>query len=144
MARLTIPLTIDEWNERGKEYLPGRLGIEILTVGPDEVRARMRVERSVCAWNGFLHAGAVVSLADTCCGYATVRNLPADAEGFTTIELKSNFVGTTLEGDVNCVATPIHRGRTTQVWDAEVRAATSGKAIARFRCTQMILRKKES
>ena len=139
MARLTMPQTVAEWNERGKEYLPGHLGIEILAVDPDEVRARMRVERSVCAWNGFLHAGAVVSFADTCCGYATVRNLPDDAEGFTTIELKSNFLGTTLEGDVICVAKPMHKGRTTQVWDAEVAAQNTGKTIAHFRCTQMIL-----
>ncbi len=143
MARLTIPQTFAEWNERGREYLPGHLGIEILAVEPDEVRARMHVERSVCAWNGYLHAGAVVSLADSCCGYATLRNLPEDAQGFTTIELKSNFLGTTLDGDVLCVAKPAHRGRTTQVWDAEVRAERSGKTIAHFRCTQMILRKKD-
>ena len=142
MARLTIPQSVAEWNERGRQYLPGHLGIEFLAVEPDELRARMRVERSVCAWNGFLHAGAVVSLADTCCGYATLRNLPGDAEGFTTIELKSNFLGTTLEGDVLCTAKPAHKGRTTQVWDAEVRAGKTGKAIALFRCTQMILRKK--
>ena len=140
MARIAIPQTVAEWNQRGKEYLPGHLGMEILAVEPDEVRARMRVQRSVCAWNGFLHAGAVVSLADTCCGYATVRNLPEDAEGFTTIELKSNFLGTTLEGDVICVAKPMHKGRTTQVWDAEVKAERTGKTIAHFRCTQMILR----
>ncbi len=142
MARLAIPQTVAEWNERGREYLPGSLGMEILAVEPDEVRARMRVGRGICAWNGFLHAGAVVSLADTCCGYATVRNLPEEAAGFTTIELKSNFIGTTPEGDVTCVATPVHKGRSTQVWNAEVRAEKTGKTIAHFRCTQMILRKK--
>src|SRR5258706_5567534 len=96
MARLAIPQSVAEWNERGREYLPGRLGMEILAVEPDEVRARIRVERGVCAWNGFLHAGAVVSLADTCCGYATARNLPEDAEGFTTIELQSHLIGSHL------------------------------------------------
>ena len=139
MEKLTIPQNLAEWNARGREYLPGHLGIEILAVAPDELRARMRVERSKCAWNGFLHAGAVVALADTCCGYATVRNLPEGAAGFTTIELKSNFFGTALEGDVGCVARPVHKGRTTQVWDAEVTADGSGKQIAQFRCTQMIL-----
>ena len=142
MTRLAIPRTVAEWNELGREYLPGHLGIEFLSVEADEVRARMRVERKISASNGYLHAGAVVSLADTCCGYATVRNLPEDAEGFTTIELKSNFIGSTLEGDVTCAATPVHKGRTTQVWNAEVRAEKTGKAIAHFRCTQMILRKK--
>jgi uncharacterized protein (TIGR00369 family) len=139
---MTIPQTVAEWNERGRDNLPGHLGIEIVAVEPDAVRARMPVARRLTAWGNFLHAGAVVSLADTCCGYATIRNLPEDAEGFTTIELKSNFFGTALEGDVLCVAKPAHKGRSTQVWDAEVRAAKTGKAIAQFRCTQMILRKR--
>jgi uncharacterized protein (TIGR00369 family) len=140
MERVIVPQSLAEWNERGKDYLPGHLGMECLAVEPDEVRIRMPVELRKCAWNGFLHAGAVVSLADTACGYATLRNLPDDASGFTTVELKSNFLGTTLEGDVTCVARPAHRGRTTHVWDAEVSSDTSGKTIALFRCTQMILR----
>jgi uncharacterized protein (TIGR00369 family) len=140
MERLSVPQCLAEWNERGLEYLPGHLGTEVLGVAPDEVRMRMRVERRKCAWNGLLHAGAVAALADSACGYATVRNLPEDATGFTTLELKANFLGTTLEGDVVCLARPAHRGRTTQVWDAEVRAETTGKTIALFRCTQMILR----
>lgn len=141
MTKVTIPQTTAEWNARGREYLPGHIGMEIVSVDADAVQARMRVQRSLCAWNGYLHAGAVVSFADTCCGYATVRNLPEDADGFTTIELKSNFFGTALEGDVTCIATPVHKGRTTQVWDAEVKSEKTGKTIARFRCTQMILRK---
>ncbi len=140
MERLTIPQSVAEWNARGRDYLPGHLEMEVLAVEADEVRIRMPVDRRKCAWNGFLHAGAIVSLADTSCGYATVRNLPEDAQGFTTIELKSNFLGTVLEGDVVCVARPAHRGRTTQVWDAEVRAAANDRTIALFRCTQMILR----
>jgi uncharacterized protein (TIGR00369 family) len=140
MQRPSLPRDLAEWNRRGKDYLPGHLDMECLAVEPDEVRMRMSVDQRKCAWNGFLHAGAIVSLADTACGYATVRNLPEDASGFTTIELKSNFLGTTLEGDVVCVARPVHRGRTTQVWDAEVRAEQTGKTIALFRCTQMILR----
>ena len=140
MARLHIPQDAAEWNRIGQEYLPGTIGMEILSVDADALRARMRVEKRLCASNGFLHAGAVVTFADTCCGYATVHNLPEDADGFTTLELKSNFFGTTLEGDITCVATPVHKGRTTQVWDAEVRAEKTGKTIARFRCTQMILR----
>ena len=140
MERLAIPRTLAEWNERGKDNLPGHLGIEILEVEADAVRARLPVRRNLTAWNNFLHAGAVVTLADTCCGYATVRNLPPDAKGFTTLELKSNFLGTALEGDVTCVARPVHRGRTTHVWDAEVRSEKTSKTIAFFRCTQVILR----
>ena len=140
MDRLKIPQSIAEWNERGRDNLPGHLGIEILEVEADAVRARMTVKRSLTAWGNFLHAGVVVSLADTCCGYATIRNLPGDAKGFTTLELKSNFLGTALDGDVTCVARPLHKGRTTHVWDAEVRSEKSGKTIAFFRCTQVILR----
>ena len=140
MERMTIPRDVAEWNERGRDNLPGHLGIEILAVEPDEVRARLRAERRLTAWGNFLHAGAVVSLADTACGYATIRNLPPDAKGFTTLELKSNFLGTALEGDVSCVARPVHKGRTTQVWDAEIRSEKNGRTIAFFRCTQMILR----
>jgi uncharacterized protein (TIGR00369 family) len=68
-----------------------------------------------------------------------VGNLPAQASGFTTIELKSNHLGTAREGTVDCVATPAHLGRTTQVWDAVVTHRESGRTIALFRCTQMVL-----
>jgi 1,4-dihydroxy-2-naphthoyl-CoA hydrolase len=135
------PTTAAEWTARGREYLPGHLGVEIVALEGDAVHARMRVTKNLCAPNGYLHAGAVVSFADTCCGYGCVRSLPQDASGFTTIELKSNFFGTALDGDVLCSATPVHLGRTTQVWDAEVKSEKSGKTIARFRCTQMVLRK---
>ena len=106
----------------------------------DEIRARMAVRKSLLAWNGFMHAGSVVTLADTACGYGTINSLPEDAVGFTTLELKSNFLGTATDGYVECVATPVHRGRTTQVWDAGVRVEGVDKTIAQFRCTQLILR----
>ena len=81
-----------------------------------------------------------VTLADTCCGYGTVRALPAGAAGFTTIELKSNFLATAKAGDtVGCVARLVHGGRQTQVWDAEVVNRSRGKTMALFRCTQMML-----
>ena len=139
MARIQIPETLDAWNRFGKNYLPGHMGLEILSVGSDELRARMEVRQNVCAPNGFLHAASVVALADTACGYATINSLPEGADGFTTVELKTNYLGTALEGHLSCVARIQHRGRTTQVWDAEVRADATGKTIALFRCTQMIL-----
>ena len=89
--------------------------------------------------NGFLHAGSVITLADTSAGYGCIANLPEEATGFTTIELKSNHLGTTLDGTLDCVARPVHLGRTTQVWDATVTHRESGKTLALFRCTQMIL-----
>lgn len=139
MTQPTIPSTPAEWNARGAETFPGYIGIEITESTPDVVRARMPIAKRLHAPNGFLHAGSVITLADTCCGYGTVMNLPDGAMGFATIELKSNFLGTALEGDVTCTARPVHRGRTTQVWDAEVRSESSGKTIALFRCTQQIL-----
>ena len=89
--------------------------------------------------NGFLHAASVIALADTSCGYGCVATLPQGASGFTTIELKSNFLGTAREGAIACRATPVHLGRTTQVWDAVVTLEGREKVIALFRCTQMVL-----
>jgi 1,4-dihydroxy-2-naphthoyl-CoA hydrolase len=89
--------------------------------------------------NGFLHAGSVVTLADTAAGYGCVALMPAGASGFTTVELKSNHLGTALDGTVEVRATPVHLGRTTQVWDSIVKHRETGKTIALFRCTQMIL-----
>ena len=121
----------------------GLLGMTFTKVEPDEVVATLEVRRALGARNGYLHAGTVVSLADTCCGYGTVRSLPAGASGFTTVELKSNMLGTAREGLVICTARPIHKGRTTQVWDAEVRRGSDNALIASFRNTQLILWPKE-
>lgn len=136
---IAIPQTLADWNAAGAEYLPGHLGIAFDKVEPQEVIARLPVRKLLTAWNGFLHAGAVVTLADTCCGYGTVKALPDGAAGFTTIELKSNFLGSTREGVIVCVARPLHQGRTTQVWDALVTPQGAAKPIAQFRCTQMVL-----
>ena len=97
------------------------------------------MQQSHLAPNGYLHAGSVITLADTACGYACVANLPQGAVNFTTIELKSNFLGTAREGVVACEAKAVHLGRNTQVWDALVTHVDTGKLIATFRCTQMVL-----
>src|SRR5262252_7513053 len=123
----------------GQGYLPGLVGVEILKVGEAGVESRLPVRKEVMAPNGFLHAATVVALADTSCGYGCVALLPEGARGFTTVELKSNFLGTATEGAIRCKATPVHLGRTTQVWDATVSVEGSGKTIALFRCTQMVL-----
>lgn len=135
----TSPRTHDDFKRFGDGHLPGHLGVEIITVGPKGVESRMRVRREVMAPNGYLHAASVVALADTSCGYGCVAALPEGARGFTTIELKSNFLGTARDGSVLCRATPAHLGRTTQVWDAVVSNEADGKVIALFRCTQMVL-----
>lgn len=123
---------------RQKGTLPDLLGVEILTVQPDCLHARMEIRPHHLAPNGFLHAASVVMLADTCCGFGCIANLPEGAESFTTIELKSNHLGTARDGWIECRATPVHRGRTTQVWDAIV-TTQDAKTIALFRCTQMVL-----
>ena len=132
-------MTPEHFRTFGAGYLPGLMGIEILSVAAAGVESRMAVRRELMAPNGFLHAASVIALADTSCGYGCVALLPEGAKGFTTIELKSNFLGTAREGSILCRATPVHLGRTTQVWDAVVtNEATEGR-IALFRCTQMVL-----
>ena len=131
--------TPESFNQFGATFLPGHLGIVITEVGPGRLAAEMKVTPNLMAPNGYLHAGSVVTLADTCAGYGCISNLPEGAQSFTTIELKSNHLGTAREGTVSCVATAVHLGRTTQIWDATVIDAASGKTIALFRCTQMII-----
>lgn len=127
------------FNERGRENLPGLLGIVFTSVEPGEVRSELTVRKELLAPNGFLHAATVVAIADTSCGYGCIANLPPGASGFTTIELKSNHLGTALEGVIDCVARPVHVGKTTQVWDATVTRRDTGRTLALFRCTQMVL-----
>lgn len=126
--------------ERQKGALPDHLNLEWLEARPGFVRGRLVVQAHHMAPNGFLHAASVIALADSGCGYGCVISLPPGASGFTTIELKSNFLGTARIGEgVACTARLFHGGRTTQVWDAEVTNENSGKAMALFRCTQMVL-----
>jgi uncharacterized protein (TIGR00369 family) len=139
MGKLRDGISIAEMNQWGTEYLPGHLGVEILEVGEGTMRSRMVVQKIHIAPNGFLHAASIVALADTTCGYATVAHLPPGASSFTTIELKSNHLGTVREGAIACVATAQHLGKSTQVWDAVVSDEATGKTIALFRCTQMVL-----
>jgi 1,4-dihydroxy-2-naphthoyl-CoA hydrolase len=139
MSLLRPGISIEVLNERGSEYLPGYLGIEIIELAPNTLTSRMPVKKLHVAPNDFLHAASIVALADTACGYATLAHLPEGAQSFTTIELKSNHLGTVRDGSIACVATAQHLGRTTQVWDAVVTDEASGRKLALFRCTQMIL-----
>jgi len=126
-------------NRRSEGYLPGLLDVTLVAVSKECVRACLSVAKQHLAPNNYLHAASVVALADSTCGYATIINLPEGAEGFTTIELKTNFLGTARKGVIFCEGTPAHIGRRTMVWDARVWDDKSGKTIALFRCTQMIL-----
>lgn len=133
--------TFEELNAIGVGHLPGLIGVRILEVEPKRVKGDLPLRPELMAPNGYLHAASVIALADTACGYGVLATLPDSANGFTTIELKSNFIGTARDGVITCEATMVHGGRSTQVWDATV-IDDSGRAIALFRCTQMILYKK--
>ena len=119
--------------------LPELLGFEWTEVAPCIARGHLEVHAHHLASTGYLHAATVVALADSACGFGCLQSLPVGAGGFTTIELKANFLGTERKGRVSCEAQLVHAGRTTQVWDAVVKSDTSGKTIALFRCTQMLL-----
>ena len=131
--------TAESMKYRGNGKLPGLLGIKLLSVEEGLLVAELKVREELLAPNGYLHAATVVGLADTMCGYGCIAHLPEGAKGFTTIELKSNHLGTALDGTIYVEARPMHLGRTTQVWDAVVRHRETSKTIALFRCTQMVL-----
>lgn len=141
MSKLRADITVEELNKRSGENLPGLMGVEATELTENTLKSRMVLKKIHFAPNTYLHAASVIALADTTCGYATVAHLPAGAYSFTTIELKSNHLGTVRgEGSVVvCTATAQHLGGNTQVWDAVVSDESTGKKIAIFRCTQMIL-----
>jgi uncharacterized protein (TIGR00369 family) len=123
----------------GSFGFPGLLGIEFDEAGDGAMRARLELAEKHMAPNGYLHAGTVVGFADSACGYGCILNLPEGATGFTTIELKTNFLRSANEGTIECEARLVHGGRTTQIWDATVTDAEA-RRMALFRCTQLILR----
>lgn len=123
----------------GADKLPGHLDLEIIEITEGAAVMRCDIKTFHTALNGYLHAGSIVTLADTAAGYGVMGNLPEGATSFTTIELKTNFFSTLMEGTMEARATMIHGGKTTQVWDVNVSAIATGRAMAAFRCTQMIL-----
>jgi uncharacterized protein (TIGR00369 family) len=134
-----VDLTLAQLQEAGSEYLPGLLGIEFDGFEEGIVRAHVNLEQKHFAPNGYVHAAAVIALADTAAGYGCLLSLPKDAVGFTTIELKTNFLRSAREGTITCEARLVHGGRTTQLWDATV-SDPEGRPMALFRCTQLVLR----
>lgn len=138
-ARRRGEVTLEILNEKGEGFLPGLLGLEVLALAQGKLFSRMSVRKDLLAPNGFLHAATIIALADTTCGYGSIAHLPEGAQNFTTIELKTNFLSTVREGAIACEATAVHLGRNTHVWDGLVTDEASGRKIALFRCTQMIL-----
>jgi len=130
----------DEFNALQRGSLSDLLGISFEEVEVGHVRGHLTVRPGHMATNGYLHAASVVALADTACGNGCLATLPQGATGFTTIELKANYLATARNGhDVLCEARLTHSGRMTQVWDAEVTNVNTRKVMALFRCTQMLL-----
>jgi uncharacterized protein (TIGR00369 family) len=134
-----VEISLAQLQEMGSLGFPGLLGIEFDEPGDGVLHARLTLEEKHMAPNGFLHAGTVVGLADSTCGYGCVLNLPEGSTGFTTIELKTNFLRSAQSGTIECEARLLHGGRTTQLWDATV-TDPDGKTMALFRCTQLVLR----
>ena len=124
-----------------KKPVFGYLGMEFLKLEEDEVVAKIVLQQHHFGWNDYLHAGTIFALADSCAGYGCVRSLPEGATGFTTIETKTNFLSTVRQGSIKATATPLHRGRSTQVWDVSVSSSSieTRQWLSCYRCTQMIL-----
>ncbi|MFX1684320.1 PaaI family thioesterase [Paraburkholderia sp. A1RO-5L] len=138
MSILRTDITIDSLHQRQRGRLPELMGFRALALDQGLLRGELDIRSELLAPNGFLHAATVICLADTACGYGCFAHLPPGAKNFTTIELKSNFLGTAREGTLSVVATGLHLGRSTQIWDATV-TGPDGKTTALFRCTQMVL-----
>lgn len=130
---------IDRLNAWGTTSLPGLLGVEIVEAVHGRIVALLPVRPALLNPNGHLHGGTIVALADTCCGYGSMASLPEGAVSFTTVELKTNFLASAKDGVLRCEAVLVHGGRTTQIWDATVSNEASGKALALFRCTQLLI-----
>ena len=120
--------------------LPGVFGVELLSIEHGAAETRLLLREEHLAPNDFLHAGTVITLADTSAGMGCLASLPEGAMGFTTVELKTNFLATAREGALRCDARLVHGGSRTQVWDATVSREEDERAIALFRCTQFLLR----
>jgi uncharacterized protein (TIGR00369 family) len=130
--------SLDALNQLVVGRLPGLVGLRVVEAAATSVAAELDIRPELLAPNGYLHAATVVALADTACGLGCRLALPAGASGFTTLELKTSFLGTAREGTIRTRAELMHGGRSTQVWDATVTAADD-RTIALFRCTQLVL-----
>jgi len=135
---LRADITPASFQARQAETLPGRFGLVVTRLEEQRLDAEVAIQPWMLAPNGYLHAASVLLLADTAAGYACMAHLPEGAKNFTTIELKSNFLGTVREGTMRTECRAEHLGRTTQIWSATVFGPNDRK-LALFRCTQMVL-----
>jgi 1,4-dihydroxy-2-naphthoyl-CoA hydrolase len=134
-----VPRSAVSLNAIGAGFLPGLLGIEIVDWADGEVTGRLPIRSDLFAPNGFVHAGGVVALADTLCGYGCVTSLPDGATGFTTVDLTTSLMRAVRDGALVGRASRVHSGRSTQIWDATVTTEGEDRPVALFRCTQLVL-----
>ena len=124
--------------ERMKGLFPSLLGIELTLAEPERVLATLAVRQELCTVGNSLHGGAIMAFADTLGAVGTIMNLPA-GHRTTTIESKTNFIGgAPLGSRVTGESTPLHRGRTTQVWQTRI-TSEAGKLVAIVTQTQMVI-----
>lgn len=129
---------LEDLQQSTEGFFPGVLGVRFLDFSPDEIRAEMDVTRDMCTLPGRMHGGAIMALADTLGAYGTALSL-SDGAGTTTIESKTNFFAAGLEGGkVVATTTPLHRGRSTMVWQTRVER-DDGRLVAIVTQTQMVL-----
>jgi uncharacterized protein (TIGR00369 family) len=131
--------SVADLNRASEGKLPGHIGLLVTAVDEGRLAGRLEVRPDLVAHTGYLLAGALLSCLDILCAYGVSTAWPEGADGFTTVEVKSNFLGTVREGAVVFEAELLHGGRLTQVWDARARNEATGKLMAAFRCTQIIL-----
>ena len=117
--------------------LPELLGIRFVEASKDRLVAELTIRDDLRTVGGPLHGGTIMAFADTVGATATFLNLPPGAST-TTLESKTNFFAAGRDGVVRAEATPLHRGRTTMVWQTRVTDA-SGRLLAQTIQTQMVL-----
>jgi len=139
VLRVDDPDILHKLNALSPGRFPALLGFCVMRVSDGALWSRLPLREDLLGPSGTTHAATVVGIADTSCGYGARLALPGGASGFTTIELKTNFLSSARAGALACEARLVHAGRSTQVWDASVTDEQSGRALAVFRCTQAIL-----
>jgi len=114
------------------------VGIKITHLSPERVTAELEVREELTNGYGILHGGAIMTFADNLGGKATSANLP-QGSGTTTVESKTNFFAAIPVGDTaHAECTPLHRGRTTMVWQTRI-TRSDGKLAALVTQTQLVL-----
>ena len=130
--------TAEQMQKMIDSMFPGLMGVKLEEATPEKILASMLVRPDLCTAGGVCHGGAYMAFADTIGAIGTVMNLPSGTRT-TTIESKTNFLGAAqVNTRITAESTPIHRGKTTQVWQTMIRSE-AGKLCAVVTQTQMVL-----